>query len=369
MISVFIYAVILLYSCAILWLVYGFKKVAIYKPNFTKTPKTTFTIVVPFRNEAQNLPLLLASISQLNYPKHLFEVILVDDDSHEKFQYLKATFQIRIIDTIRLSNSPKKDAIATAIPHVQTDWVVTTDADCLVPKNWLLTFDGFIRQEQVQMVAAPVNYPVSNSFLAHFQQLDLMSLQGATIGSFGIGKGFMCNGANFAYTKIFFESLNGFEGNTNIASGDDVFLLQKAVQQSPEKVGYLKSKTAVVCTQPTTSWKELFYQRVRWAAKTGSYQSVFGKCLGLLVFAANLSFIVAFAFLLSGIWSFLSFELFLVLKFSVDFMLLLTTNRFLGNSRMSSWLLGSLVYPFFSVAVALYSLFGTYKWKGRRFKY
>jgi hypothetical protein len=36
----------------------------------------------------------------------------------------------------------------------------------------------------------------------HFQQLDLASLQGATIGSFGIGKGFMCNGANLAYKII-----------------------------------------------------------------------------------------------------------------------------------------------------------------------
>jgi hypothetical protein len=60
----------------------------------------------------------------------------------------------------------------------------------------------------------------------HFQQLDLVSLQGATIGSFGIGKGFMCNGANLAYKKSLFQELNGFRNDT-IASGDDVFLLQK----------------------------------------------------------------------------------------------------------------------------------------------
>jgi hypothetical protein len=54
-----------------------------------------------------------------------------------------------------------------------------------------------------------------------------LSLQGATIGSFGIGKGFMCNGANLAYKKSLFQELNGFQGNDTIASGDDVFLLQK----------------------------------------------------------------------------------------------------------------------------------------------
>jgi hypothetical protein len=77
------------------------------------------------------------------------------------------------------------------------------------------------------MIAGAVTYDCKNSFLHHFQQLDLASLQGATIGSFGIGKGFMCNGANLLTKKSLFQELNGFQGNDTIASGDDVFLLQK----------------------------------------------------------------------------------------------------------------------------------------------
>jgi hypothetical protein len=75
--------------------------------------------------------------------------------------------------------------------------------------------------------------------LHHFQQLDIASLQGATIGSFGINKGFMCNGANFVY-QILFQELNGFHGNDTIASGDDVFLLQKRLLNS------LKSKLSKI---------------------------------------------------------------------------------------------------------------------------
>jgi hypothetical protein len=41
-----------------------------------------------------------------------------------------------------------------------------------------------------------------------FSTIRFRELQGATMGSFGIG-GFMCNGANFAYTKSLFEDLNG----------------------------------------------------------------------------------------------------------------------------------------------------------------
>ncbi|WP_281634627.1 glycosyltransferase family 2 protein [Flavobacterium luteolum] len=362
-----LFAILAIYIVSIFLLIYGFFKVQQYQKRDLK-PKTSFTIIVPFRNEEENLPNLLNSISNLNYPTDLFEVILVDDASIEKFQVSIFRFQVSIIDNIRISSSPKKDAITTAMQHVKTDWVITTDADCIVPENWLLTFDNYIQEKKVSMLAGAVTYQCENSFLDHFQQLDLTSLQGATIGSFGIKKGFMCNGANFAYTKSLFESLNGFDGNDKIASGDDVFLLQKAIEKFPDEVHYLKGTDAIVITKPTENWKALFYQRVRWAAKTSSYRSTFGKLLGLIVFFGNLSFVIGFFSVILGIWSYAIFVLFAFSKFAIDYVLLFITNQFLTKTRIKSLLLSSLLYPFFSSIVALYSLVGSYEWKDRQFK-
>jgi cellulose synthase/poly-beta-1,6-N-acetylglucosamine synthase-like glycosyltransferase len=362
-----LFSILSIYVITIVLLIYGFSKIKNYQKTDLK-PQTSFTIIVPFRNEAENLPNLLSSFSKLNYPNDLFEVILVDDNSFEKIQILNSKFQVTIIDNIRTSNSPKKDAIATAMQQVKTNWVITTDADCVVPENWLLTFDNYIQQHDVSMLAGAVTYQCENSFLDHFQQLDLTSLQGATIGSFGLRKAFMCNGANFAYRKSLFEKLNGFDGNNKIASGDDVFLLQKAAHLFPDKVHYLKAEEAIVTTKPTENWKSLFYQRVRWAAKTSSYQSNFGKILGIIVFFGNLSFVVGFFFSVFGILPYSFFVLFAFAKFMIDFVLLYITNQFLTKNRIKSLLLSSLLYPFFSSAVALYSLFGSYEWKGRKFK-
>ncbi len=362
-----LFLILTIYTISIGLLIYGFTKVKKYQKTDLKS-QTSFTIIVPFRNEAENLPNLLQSFSNLNYPNHLFEVILVDDSSKEKFQVSSFRFQVSIIDNIRVSNSPKKDAISTAMQHVKTNWVITTDADCLVSENWLLAFDNYIQQNNVSMLSGAVSYECQNSFLDHFQQLDLTSLQGATIGSFGLGKAFMCNGANFAYTKSLFKKLNGFDGNNKIASGDDVFLLQKAANLFPDKVHYLKAEEAIVVTKPTENWEALFYQRVRWAAKTSSYQSNFGKILGLIVFFGNLSFVIAFFFSVLGILPYPFFVLFAFSKFIIDFVLLYITNQFLTKTRIKSLLLSSLFYPFFSSAVALYSLFGSYEWKGRKFK-
>lgn len=363
---IFLCIILTIYLATIGYLIYGYSKIKPFEA-IGLTPKTNFTIIVPFRDEAQNLPHLLDCFSKLNYPMDLFEVILVDDDSQEVFSTPCSAYRIRIIKNNRASNSPKKDAISTAMQIAKKDWVISTDADCVVPENWLLTLDNYIQQNRVSMIAGAVTYDCDSTFLQQFQQLDLASLQGATMGTFGIDKAFMCNGANFAYTKSFFYTLNGFDGNDKIASGDDVFLLQKAMAKYPEKVHYLKSKNTIVSTKPLGDWKSLFYQRVRWASKTAAYQSNFGQFLAIIVFVANLGWIFSLGLGIFGLIPIENMVFFLIIKFMVDAILIQKTNAFLGN-KTHYLVQGSLIYPFFSVGVALYSLFGKYEWKGRRFK-
>ena len=361
-----LYIIATIYCLVIVVLIYGFTKVNSFDYVGLK-PKTKFSIVVPFRNETENLPILLDSFSKLNYPEDLFEVILVDDFSCEQFQVQSSKFKLTVIKNIRVSNSPKKDAISTAMQTAENDWIITTDADCVVNENWLLSLDNYIQLNDVSMIAGAVTYECENSFLHHFQQLDLASLQGATMGSFGLGKGFMCNGANCAYSKSFFQELNGFGGNDGIASGDDVFLLQKAIARFPEKVHYSKSENNIVVTKPLDDWKSLFYQRVRWASKTASYQIRFGKGLGLVVFVGNLAWVLGVVSWVLGFILFQNLILLIFFKFIVDTILIYKANSFLTKNRMRYLILGCLLYPFFSVSVVLYSLFGKYEWKGRRF--
>uniref|UniRef100_UPI004048CA52 glycosyltransferase family 2 protein n=1 Tax=Flavobacterium sp. TaxID=239 RepID=UPI004048CA52 len=368
MLELILGTVFLIYILFIGQLIYGFNRMKRF-PKKEFTPKTSFTIVVPFRNEKENLPNLLHSISLLNYPKELVEIILVDDDSDDswKMENGRWKFEIRIIKNIRKSNSPKKDAIETAIQVAKNDWIITTDADCLVQKDWLTTFDQYIQENEVEMVASGVCYVPKNGFLSAFQNLDFLSLQGATIGSFGIDKAFMCNGSNFAYSKHFFKELNGFQGNETIASGDDVFLLQKAVSVSPEKVGFLLAKESIVATKVLETWTELFQQRIRWASKSTGYSSVYGKLLALVVFGGNLAWIMSFLLWLIGLLDQNIFMLFVALKFLIDFILLFKTANFF-KAKLQYVLASSLLYPFFSVSVAMYSLFGKYTWKGRNFR-
>ena len=374
MIEIILFVVLVIYVVLILRLIVGFDKVKSFVRTNEK-PKTAFTIIVPFRNEEKNLSKLLQSISKLNYPYKLIEVILVDDfstDSSERIcirwrlehEYLDTT----LLENLRLSNSPKKDAIGRAMPIAKHDWIITTDADCIVKPNWLLTIDNYIQNNDAEMIVGAVIYKTKNNWFHHFQQLDLLSLQGTTIGSFGINKPFMCNGANFAYTKNFFTKIGGFGGINDKASGDDVFLLQKAVAKVPEKVHYLKNTETIVKTKPENDLFQLFMQRVRWASKTTGYSSTYAKFLAVIVLLMNLSLVCGLWFVVCGCCNWKILLIPFLIKYLVDYCLLYKANKYLLKGKWLLPLASSLLYPFYSSLVGIYSLFGSFSWKGRTFK-
>lgn len=354
-------------------LIYGSSKIKRFESPSESVQKTTFSIVVPFRNEADNLPDLLHSLTTLVYPKALFDIIFVDDASEDDsvriintWRMEHTAFHVTILDNVRTTNAPKKDAITRAVSISKNDWIITTDADCIIPSEWLLLFDRCIQQNDFKMIVGAVSFRKDPGLLSHFQQMDLLSLQGATIGSFGLNEAFMCNGANLAYNRHLFTELDGFKGNSNISSGDDVFLLQKAITHYPDRVFYLKSEAAIVQTKPLKSWSSLLVQHIRWASKSGAYQSDFSKGLAILVLLANLSLLISSALFIGGKINGLLLTTFISAKLLIDWILIFQTNRFL-KMKTTSIVISSIIYPFFCVLVALFSLSGSYSWKGRRF--
>lgn len=355
----------------------GFDKVPSFKLEDIPA-KTRFSIVIPFRNEAKHLSGLLDSIQTLNYPKHLYEIIFVDDASDDNsVEILKAKLgnfdhtklSISILNNVRKTNSPKKDAITSAIKKAKHDWIITTDADCKLSEFWLDSFDEYVQKNKVVCIAAPVTYFNGHSFLNRFQTLDILSLQCATIGGFGINKPFLCNGANFAYKKSIFIEVSGFEGNTNIASGDDIFLLEKITEKYPKQLHYLKCDQAIVKTQPQPTWADLFSQRIRWAAKTSATKKWFGKITGLIVLLMNSLIIMGLMLSIIGVLKIKTLLYILFIKFNID-ILLIYKSAFFFNQKgvLKYYIFGFLIYPFFSVCVAFISIFSGYKWKGRHFK-
>ncbi len=367
----------LLYAFTMLFLLYGFYQVPVFDGK-NLAPKTHFSIIIPYRNEAENLPLLFDSLLKLKYPAEMFEILAVNDASEdnsaelwEEFRKENSQLDMRLIQNIRRSGSPKKDALALAISASEYDYILTTDADCLVPQAWLENFNSIIEETGAKAIAAPVALKTEGSkmsFLRGFQELDILSLQAATIGGFGVELPFMCNGANFCYSKKAFLEVNGFEGNGEIAGGDDIFLLEK-FRSKGLKTAFLKTRNAVVQTSATQSWSALLSQRVRWAAKAAAYKTIFSRLLGLLVFLMNFLTVVATVGAILKILPIWLLSFMFLVKFNVDFVLIYSSAKFFDREQVvKSYFLSSIIYPFFSSWVVFYSFFSGFEWKGRHFK-
>ena len=223
----------------------------------------------------------------------------------------------------------------------------------------------------------PVSYACRNNFLEIFQALDFMVLQGITGAAVHKNAHSMCNGANLAYSRKAFDTVNGFKGISDIASGDDMLLMHKIYKQYPGKIKYLKSTDIIVHTEPMHSWKDFFYQRIRWASKADKYDDKRIFAILLLVYLFNLVLLIiplttiffnpAFFIFYFSLFTF--WVLLLILKTMVELFFLYPVAVFFSKEKLL-WLF-PIAQPFhilYTVIAGWLGKFGTYQWKERKVK-
>ena len=363
------------YCCLILFYRKWFLQLTPFKATTNHQPSLFFSIIIPARNEADNISKCLQSIINQNYPKHLFEIIAIDDHSTDNTAQIIAQFaqQNTNIKLIKLQdelagkqlNAYKKKAIELAINKAQGSWIVTTDADCEVQQNWLLLFDDYIKKNNSLFVAAPVIFSNDKTIVSNFQYIDFMALQAATAATISVGLHSMCNGANLAYNKNIFFEVEGFKGIDNIASGDDMLLMNKIKEKYPKQIGYLFSQDAIVTTQPMPNFKSFINQRIRWASKADKYDDKSLLPVLLMVYWFNLNlFFMFFAGLLS-LKLMAAFLIFIAIKTIVEWLYMQPASKFFGKIFFVQFALLQPLHIVYMVIAGWLGKFGTYKWKDR----
>ena len=341
-----------------------------------KTPQTKFSIVIPARNEAANIENCIAGILAQNYPSHLFELIVIDDFSEDETANIVGSIALQYnnVRLLRLQDftkdeniiAYKKRAIEIAIEQANHPWIVTTDADCSFTNNWLASYDAYIQEHNCVMIAAPVSYKNTGSFLSIFQVLDFISLQGITAAAVGSGSHTLCNGANLCYSKEAFESVGKFSGIDHLPSGDDMLLMHKMKRSYPEKIGYLYAQDAVVTTAPSATLGLFIQQRIRWSSKALGYQDKIIFWILLLVYLVNFSLLVYLPVNLIETGNINNWLVFIGCKTLVELPFMFASAKYFKQQKLLWWFL--FMQPFhilYTVVAGWFGTFGSYKWKGR----
>lgn len=351
------------YCCFVLYLIIGW-----LNNKRSASPKidcNQISIIIPFRNEQDNILFCLKSISELNYPKDLLEVILVSDHSNDSSveiitEFIKSQSNYSLIE---LSDEHgKKAALKTGIKAASYEYIQTIDADCTVCKNWL----NFDIEQSDSMLARPVLFYHKNLF-EKIQALDFLSLTGTMFSTFGNKSPILCNGANLLFRKEEFVQIGGYTKIDESPSGDDILLMQKFLENKLNVRGDLSTES-VVYTSPNRTLSEFFSQRIRWASKIGKFQSSLSKYIGLIIFLINFSLLVSLAlsFVNSELVEF--FVVPFVLKCVIDFLFLFLVASYFEERRLLWYLIITELFNMVTVPIiAILSSTKKYTWKGRQY--
>ncbi|WP_375437519.1 glycosyltransferase [uncultured Hymenobacter sp.] len=334
------------------------------------------SVLVAARNEATTLPSLLADLERQRLPASEFEVIVVDDHSTDETAAIvreaaqHSAFALRLLrlqDLAGPARTGKKAALQEAIAAARAPWVVCTDADCQVLPDWLLAHRA-MHDTDACFVSGPVLL-TGQGVLASLQGLELAGLVASGAAGILLEAPTMCNGANLSYRRASFAAVNGFSGNTHVASGDDEFLLHKLHAAYPAGIRFLKHEQAVVRTAAQSTLRQLLRQRVRWASKWQHYRTAAPRRLAVLVLAANVALATGILVLpwqpALAPWAAVAW----VVKLGADVLFLTPVLRFFNRLHWLGWVpILQLAYAPYALLIGAAGLRGGYEWKGRQVK-
>ncbi len=327
------------------------------------------SVLIPARNEENSILRCLTSLANQNYNTENFEVIVIDDNSTDNTKNIVVEFissnnlncQLYFLE----GHSSKKEALKYGIEKSSYDIIATTDSDSVLPRNWLNSIAKEFSKD-AEMLLGPIMFKNTVGFLANFQILDMLALQGVEFGTLYYKKPILNNAANLSYLKKSYNNVNGID-IFNTPSGDDIFLLQKFKKQNHIVQGLL-NESFIVETQVQDSFSELLSQRVRWASKSKFYTD------GLLVFFSLIVLIqnIFMIFIYLGISLVEKYTLMLIIllfcKWLIDFILLFLVASFFKRMKALFYFIPvQIVYPIYIIIVWLVSIMGGFEWKGRKY--
>lgn len=364
----------LIYTPMVLSFFVGWQRIPGVNTN-TEKASTPITVLIAARNEEEYISRCLTSLIRQDYPKHLFELIVVDDNSDDSTVAQVKSFisqypenSIRLLQLSDIDKEGKKEAIRYGVGAATAPLIVTTDADCVMGNKWLPAMARCYEKHKPKLICGGVSYPKRKGFFQKFQALEFLSLIASGAGAIGLRKAFMGNAANMAFEKAAFMAVASRREDYHLASGDDVFLIQELKRADKNAIFFLKDRDAIVSSIPKSTLDEMIEQRIRWGFKAKGYkdfQSLFFSA-AILDFNAIIVFL-AFISILNPFFI-IPLALLYSLKIIVDLPLLYSIVSFCKRQDLlPHYLWIQLLYPFFLVYVGFGALFSSsYKWKGRQ---
>lgn len=316
------------------------------------------SVIIPFRNEAENLPAMLASLERLSlFPR---EIIWVDDHSTDDSAKLIEMSNLPCVNQIiqlMPGDEGKKTALRVGIAAAKGEYILTWDADIRVPRSY---FQQLSEMSQVDLCILPV-FMTARKLKSIFFELDYHYFNTINTAVSGHQNPISASGANLLFHKDTFWEIDSIDEHEDIASGDDLFLLQD-FKKANKTIELSLKPTLTVQTDAPKTWEAFFNQRLRWIGKTNAVNDRFAKGIGILGLLYHIGFWLLFVS--DSSWMLLG----LCTLAKITFDTILVQRYYRALTKKKTWLfmpVFSLVYPIYTLMIIVMTLFYTPTWKER----
>lgn len=194
------------------------------------------SVIVPLYDDSQRAARLLTSLEKQTYPRDSFEIIVVDNGSHQDTGQLASRFNIRLAHEtgIRSSYAARNKGIQMARGEI----LCFTDSDCTAAENWISEGVKTLREQGADLVGGNVVFTFSTKKRASEFYDAITNMQIETI----VRERGVAITANLFVRKHVIDTIGLFPHH--LKSGGDIYFTAKAVQN---KFHLVYSQDAYVC--------------------------------------------------------------------------------------------------------------------------
>lgn len=357
----------LLYASLIIWVVFGFIGMIKQGKKEREGMVKKISVIIPVRNEEGNIGNCLDSFARQNFKEEDYEIIVVNDHSTDNTIQEVKNHDLNNVSLYDLrDSSTKKEALKLGLLQAKHEIIATTDADCVVPENWLQIISQSFNDD-TKMLLGPLIFNPTKGFLGAFQILDMLAIQGIEFGTLYYHRPILNNAANLAFTHKNYIDSDGYD-DFKTPSGDDIFLLEKFKQKERKEIKGVLSKEFIVATKQESTLRGFINQRLRWASKSKYYSDRDLVSFSAIIFLQNgLQLALYLQLLFADKFQLLCITL-LVTKWLIDFILLFLVSSFYRKKRYLIYFIPiQIIYPLYIILITLGSIFFKFEWKGREF--
>ena len=362
----------LYFSLAILFLWGTFKE---SRRGKEKTQQPFVSIVIAAKDEQTNIGRCLDSLLTQDYPGDKFDIFVVDDCSEDRTAEIVRTYAARLpkvhLLQVKLPSEDlpgKQHALAVGIEGSRGEIILTTDANCTIPSEWISKTAAFFSPE-VGLVAGFTILEAKGLF-AKLQCLDLLHLLTISWGATGIGKPTSAMGKNLGFRRRAYEEIGGYQG-LGVALSEELALLKAIHDTHLWRIRFIADPSQTTTASPVKSFPEFLNQRKRWTLAGLKRISLFGQFVLVTAFCSRILVIILLLLSpLRGNYLGLAATVFLVISLS-DFLILFRSIVRLKRKDLLKY--SPLMFPFqlfYQSIVGTLVLLGRRQlyWRGRKYK-